>query len=69
MAVSKTQVLPLRGNVVDLIQHHNWLLLAATHSEKKNMPVQDPRFTEDDLAIMYLGVSVHVGHIIIDDLV
>merc|ERR1719262_1479319 len=31
----------------------------------KNMPVQDPRFTEDDLAIMYLGVSVHVGHIVL----
>eukprot|EP00746_Dinoflagellata_sp_MGD_P137635 gnl/MRDRNA2_/MRDRNA2_71396_c0_seq1.p1 gnl/MRDRNA2_/MRDRNA2_71396_c0~~gnl/MRDRNA2_/MRDRNA2_71396_c0_seq1.p1 ORF type:complete len:443 (-),score=68.57 gnl/MRDRNA2_/MRDRNA2_71396_c0_seq1:121-1449(-) len=31
----------------------------------KNMPVHDSRFTEDDLAIMYLGVSVHVGHIIL----
>merc|ERR1719262_687178 len=31
----------------------------------KNMPVQDPRFTEDDLAIMYLGLSVHIGHIVL----
>merc|ERR1719198_949529 len=31
----------------------------------RNMPVADPRLTEDDLAIMYLGVSVHIGHIIL----
>mmetsp|Transcript_153080 Transcript_153080/g.266861 ORF Transcript_153080/g.266861 Transcript_153080/m.266861 type:complete len:199 (-) Transcript_153080:7-603(-) len=31
----------------------------------RNMPVQDARFTEDDLAIMYLGVSAHIGHIIL----
>merc|ERR1719262_1081039 len=31
----------------------------------RNMPVGDARVTEDDLAIMYLGVSVHVGHIIL----
>eukprot|EP00929_Paragymnodinium_shiwhaense_P015079 TRINITY_DN123097_c0_g1_i1.p1 TRINITY_DN123097_c0_g1~~TRINITY_DN123097_c0_g1_i1.p1 ORF type:complete len:503 (+),score=107.78 TRINITY_DN123097_c0_g1_i1:94-1602(+) len=31
----------------------------------KNMPVTDPRLSEDDLAIMYLGVSVHIGHIIL----
>jgi len=30
-----------------------------------NFPVQDPRFTEDDLAVAYLGVSAHVGHIIL----
>jgi hypothetical protein len=31
----------------------------------RNMPVDDPRFSEDDLAIMYLGVSAHIGHIIL----
>jgi hypothetical protein len=31
----------------------------------RNMPVNDARFTEDDLAIMYLGFSAHVGHIIL----
>lgn len=31
----------------------------------RNLPVFDERFTEDDLAIMYLGFSAHVGHIIL----
>eukprot|EP00747_Dinoflagellata_sp_TGD_P130606 gnl/TRDRNA2_/TRDRNA2_174847_c0_seq7.p1 gnl/TRDRNA2_/TRDRNA2_174847_c0~~gnl/TRDRNA2_/TRDRNA2_174847_c0_seq7.p1 ORF type:complete len:481 (-),score=93.18 gnl/TRDRNA2_/TRDRNA2_174847_c0_seq7:151-1569(-) len=31
----------------------------------RNMPVLDTRFTEDDLAVMYLGVSAHVGHVIL----
>jgi hypothetical protein len=28
-----------------------------------NMPVGDPRFTEDDLAVAYLGLSAHIGHV------
>eukprot|EP00747_Dinoflagellata_sp_TGD_P130572 gnl/TRDRNA2_/TRDRNA2_174847_c0_seq1.p1 gnl/TRDRNA2_/TRDRNA2_174847_c0~~gnl/TRDRNA2_/TRDRNA2_174847_c0_seq1.p1 ORF type:complete len:485 (-),score=95.14 gnl/TRDRNA2_/TRDRNA2_174847_c0_seq1:151-1605(-) len=31
----------------------------------RNMPVLDTRFTEDDLAVMYLGVSAHIGHVIL----
>ena len=31
----------------------------------RNMPVDDKRFTHDDLAVMYLGVSSHIGHIIL----
>jgi len=31
----------------------------------RNMPVNDPRFSEDDLAIAYLGMSAHIGHIIL----
>jgi hypothetical protein len=30
-----------------------------------NFPVTDPRFTEDDLAVAYLGVSAHIGHIVL----
>jgi len=30
-----------------------------------NFPVQDPRFTEDDLAVAYLGVSAYIGHIVL----
>ena len=30
----------------------------------RNMPVDDPRLTEDDLAVMYLGVSAHIGHVV-----
>jgi hypothetical protein len=30
-----------------------------------NFPVADPRFTEDDLAVAYLGVSAHIGHIVL----
>jgi len=30
----------------------------------RNMPVNDPRLSEDDLALMYLGVSVHIGHVV-----
>eukprot|EP00747_Dinoflagellata_sp_TGD_P130573 gnl/TRDRNA2_/TRDRNA2_174847_c0_seq10.p1 gnl/TRDRNA2_/TRDRNA2_174847_c0~~gnl/TRDRNA2_/TRDRNA2_174847_c0_seq10.p1 ORF type:complete len:494 (-),score=73.83 gnl/TRDRNA2_/TRDRNA2_174847_c0_seq10:132-1613(-) len=30
----------------------------------RNMPVLDTRFTEDDLAVMYLGVSAQIGHVI-----
>jgi len=30
-----------------------------------NFPVNDSRFTEDDLAVAYLGVSAHIGHIIL----
>jgi len=30
----------------------------------RNMPVEDPRLTHDDLAIMYLGVSNHIGHVV-----
>jgi len=31
----------------------------------RNMPVNDARFTEDDLAVMYLGISAHIGHVIL----
>ena len=31
---------PLRGNVVDLVQHHDWLLIAAHHSEGQNLGLQ-----------------------------
>merc|ERR1719181_522731 len=31
----------------------------------RNMPVDDPRFTEDDLAVMYLGICSHIGHIVL----
>ena len=31
----------------------------------RNMPVDDSRFTHDDLAVMYLGISCHLGHIIL----
>merc|ERR1719169_180721 len=31
----------------------------------RNMPVDDKRFTHDDLAVMYLGISSHIGHIIL----
>ena len=40
MAPSKTLNLQLRGNVVDLVQHHNWLLIAANHSEGQNLGIQ-----------------------------
>jgi len=30
----------------------------------RNMPVQDPRLTEKDLAVMYLGVSAHIGNVV-----
>ena len=40
MAPSKTLNLQLRGNVVDLVQHHNWLLIAAHHSEGQNLGIQ-----------------------------
>merc|ERR1719446_256800 len=30
-----------------------------------NFPVSDPRFTEDDLAVAYLGVSAHIGHVVL----
>jgi hypothetical protein len=30
-----------------------------------NFPVSDPRFTEDDLAVAYLGVSAYIGHIVL----
>ena len=40
MAPSKTLNLQLRGNVVDLVQHHNWLLIAAHHSEDLNLGIQ-----------------------------
>ena len=29
--------LPFRGNIVDLVQHHEWILLATEHSEGKNL--------------------------------
>jgi hypothetical protein len=31
----------------------------------RNMPVHDSRFAEEDLAIMYLGLSAHIGHVIL----
>merc|ERR1719409_1198753 len=31
----------------------------------RNMPVLVTRFTEDDLAVMYLGISAHIGHVIL----
>jgi len=31
----------------------------------RNMPVQDPRFTEDDIAVAYLGISAHIGHVVL----
>jgi hypothetical protein len=31
----------------------------------RNMPVEDPRFTEDDLAVMYLGLCAHIGHVVL----
>merc|ERR1712178_298942 len=31
----------------------------------ENFPVSDSRFTEDDLAVAYMGVSAYVGHIIL----
>ena len=30
----------------------------------RNMPVDDARLSDDDLALMYLGVSVHIGHVV-----
>merc|ERR1719352_2187200 len=30
-----------------------------------NFPVGDPRFTEDDLAVAYMGVSAYIGHIVL----
>lgn len=30
----------------------------------RNMPVQDSRLTEKDLAVMYLGVSAHIGNVV-----
>merc|ERR1719446_1166804 len=31
----------------------------------RNFPVGDSRFTEDDLAVAYLGISAHIGHIVL----
>jgi len=31
----------------------------------QNFPVGDSRFTEEDLAVAYLGVSAHIGHIVL----
>jgi len=31
----------------------------------RNMPVQDSRFTEDDMAVAYLGMSAHIGHVVL----
>jgi len=43
----------------DQLENHKGLVMI------RNMPVHDARFSEDDLAIMYLGLSAHVGHIIL----
>mmetsp|Transcript_22574 Transcript_22574/g.52572 ORF Transcript_22574/g.52572 Transcript_22574/m.52572 type:complete len:555 (-) Transcript_22574:95-1759(-) len=30
----------------------------------RNMPVNDPDLSEEDLAIMYIGISAHIGHVV-----
>jgi len=43
----------------DQVENHKGLAMI------RNMPVLDSRFSEDDLAIMYLGLSAHIGHIVL----
>merc|ERR1719230_1590512 len=31
----------------------------------RNMPTDDPQLSEDDLAVMYLGLSAHIGHVVL----
>ena len=34
---TERHLLPFRGNVVDLVQHHEWIVLATEHSEGQNL--------------------------------
>jgi len=44
--------------IADEIEHGKGLAMI------RNMPVGDPELTHDDLAIMYIGVSAHIGHVV-----
>ena len=45
----------LLAGLADEIEHGKGLAMI------RNMPTQDSRLSEDDLAVMYLGISAHIG--------